>query len=251
MRLKLLIIALIPLFAARLHASETPTALAPREIMAFTGERSLRVTFVVFSTRDYTLRVIDNAGANEASRFPRVAMAMNSLGAAAGCNGGFFERYPFAPVGLMVADKTRTGTFDAKSWMKGLIVVRTTGLRLENAESFLDGPDITQLVQTGPWLVRAGQSEVLAGKPMMARRTFFCHGESDLWAIGISESCTLAELATALTSEPAKSVLPIQEALNLDGGPSTGLWAKTAAGEFSSPERWSVRNYLAIFPRAP
>ncbi len=232
------------------RSAEEPPLPTVREIVASAGDRRVRVTLVLFDSKDFVLRIVDNVASGEAAKYRRLASAMRSLDAVAGCNGGFFERHPFAPVGVMTSDGVRTGTLDPASWMKGLIVMRNDGPHLESTESFRDTPDIKQLLQSGPWLVRAGLAES-SNDPRMAPRTFIGRETGLRWALGLSEPCTLAELAAVLTSEPVAAALRLDQALNLDGGPSSGLWAKKREGEFSVPERWTVRNYVAVFPANP
>lgn len=244
--------ALLGLFLATVIVAASAAEirpLSPREILAGVGPRNVRLTLVVFSPREYSVRVIDNAAANDTARFPRLHLAMPALGAAAGCNGSFFNQHPFEPVGLMVGDGIRAGTFDPQSWMQGLMVVRHGRLGFEVAAEFQDGPAVTQAIQSGPWLVRSGQA-VANGDTRRAHRTFICRGADGRWALGAaSEPCTLGQLATALRSEEATAALDVQEALNFDGGPSTGLWVKGDHGDYSLPDQWAVRNYVALFPR--
>ena len=196
------------------------------------------------------MRVIDNAEANDSTRFLNLASAMESNGCVAGCNGGFFIRKPFAPVGGMISESRQTSVVDSSSWMKGLFVVQNGQPALMPTDSFQPKTDITDLLQSGTWLVRAGQSEIDSSRPQVARRTFICHDGKGVWAIGASERCTLLELATILKSPETTTILDIQEALNFDGGPSTGLWLKRDTGNFYLPEKWPVRNYIGISPRS-
>lgn len=245
-RLLLLGLLLVGSAAAESSPSSSPVL---QDVRVDLGDRSLRVSLVVFSSKDFLIRVIDNAAEGDKARFSTLAGAMEAAGCIAGCNGGFFERHPFSPVGLMTSDGQRAGRFDPDSWMKGLLVVRGNAATLESTETFKDSPDITQLIQTGPWLVRSSQSELDSSRTQMARRTFICRDDKGTWAIGASDPCTLHELAALLKSPGITAVLTVHEALNLDGGPSTGLWLKRSAGNFYLPERWPVRNYLGLSPR--
>ena len=242
---RLLVLCLLAFGSAA--ADESP-AVTVREVPVESAGRSLRVSLLVFPGKDFRIRVIDNAAGDDKARFQTVAEAMKSLGCLAGCNGGFFERKPFAPVGLMISHGQRSGRFDPESWMKGLLVVRGKVATLESTAAFTDTPDITELIQSGPWLVRAGQSETDNSRTQLAKRTFICHDSHGTWAIGASERCSLSELAAALRSAVVTTVLDIQFALNLDGGPSTGLWLRRSEGNYYLPERWPVRNYVGIVP---
>lgn len=248
---RLLALNLLLLGSAAADESKSSPAVAPQEVRIDSDGRELRVTLVVFPSKDFQVRVIDNAAAGDKSRFTTLADAMKAFNCVAGCNGGFFERHPFSPVGLMISDGQRSGRFDPASWMKGLLVVRRGNLAtLESAKSFEDSPGITDLIQTGPWLVQAGQSESDSSRTQLAKRTFICHNGQGIWAVGASDPCTLHELARLLKGPEISTVIDIQYALNFDGGPSTGLWVKGSPDNFYLQERWTVRNYVGIFPRA-
>ena len=220
------------------------------EVSVEQAARKIPVTLVVFAESKFAIRVIDNAGENDAAKFPTLAAAMESQGCVAGCNGGFFDRHPFSPVGGMISVGRRISPVDLNSWMKGLLVVRGGRPTLESSVAFKDTPDVTDLLQSGTWLVRAGLSESDSSRTQIARRTFVCHDGKGTWAIGASERCTLHELATILKSPEVSAVLDIKEALNFDGGPSTGLWLKQSPENFYLSEKWSVRNYIGLLPRS-
>jgi len=244
---RLVLLLVLPALTDWRSAIAAP-AIVKRDVSVESGDRSFRLSLLIFSAQDFQVRVFDNAAGNDKARFQTVAEAMESLGCLAGCNGGFFERKPFAPVGLMISHGQRSGRFDPESWMKGLLVVRGKVATLESTAAFTDTPDITELIQSGPWLVRAGQSETDNSRTQLAKRTFICHDSHGTWAIGASERCSLSELAAALRSAVVTTVLDIQFALNLDGGPSTGLWLRRSEGNYYLPERWPVRNYVGIVP---
>ena len=42
-------------------------------------------------------------------------------------------------------------------------------------------------------------------------------------------------------------MVKVSDALNLDGGPSTGLWVKDV--RFYQREKWTVQNYLGVVTR--
>jgi hypothetical protein len=245
---RLLLFSLLFLRLAASDEAASLPAITLREISAVMAGRSLRISLLIFPGKDFRIRVIDNAGENNQARFQTLAEAAESRGFLAGCNGGFFERQPFTPVGLMVSAGRRSGRYDPESWMNGLLIVRGVIASLESTSSFTDAPDVTELIQSGPWLVRAGQAETDNSRSQVAQRTFICHDAQGNWAIGASGRCTLAELAGALKSAAVTAVLDIHSALNFDGGPSTGLWLRRASDNFYLPERWPVRNYIGIYP---
>jgi len=212
--------------------------------------RKIAITLVIFSDRDFAVRIVDNAEPNHASKYLNLANAMESNGCVAGCNGGFFNRLPFVPVGGMISDGKRINSVDPTTWMKGLLVVRNGRQTLESSESYRDTPAVTELLQSGIWLVREGKPASDPDQTKAARRTFICHDGQGTWAIGASERCTFSELARALKSPEIMAVIVVQDALNFDGGPSTGLWLKRDPDNFYLAEKWAVRNFIGIAPRS-
>lgn len=215
------------------------------------SEKKIHISLAVFAEKQFDLRVISNAGINDNPRFESLEKAMSSLGCVAGCNGGFFNRHPFEPVGLLLTDGQSAGKFDPASWMSGLLVIRRDRISLEPANSYTSPPtDAVSVLQSGSWLVQDGHSEMTMDNRRLAPRTFICHDGHGLWAIGASEECTLHELATALRGSALIKILDVKYALNLDGGPSTGLWVKIKGGAIVYlREQWPVRDYVGIIPK--
>jgi uncharacterized protein YigE (DUF2233 family) len=237
-------------FALLLPAARAAEVVTVHEASVAVNGRTLHLTLAQFSAAQATFKVIDNAAAPDRAKYQRLPDAMRAADCLAGSNGGFFERQPFAPVGLLVADGAHSGALRTKSWINGLIVVRNGNPALERADAFVDSPAVTQALQAGPFLVRLGQPENDLDPTRMARRTFVCHDISGHWALGVSGLCTLAELAHALREPGVTDVLSVYSALNLDGGPSTGLWVRRGDQDFYAPEASIVQNYLGIVPRS-
>jgi hypothetical protein len=61
---------------------------------------------------------------------------------------------------------------------------------------------------------------------------------------------TLAQLARILATPGLAGDVKIQRALNMDGGSSSGFWFMGADGPFSIRELKTVRDYLAVVPKA-
>jgi len=246
-----LLLAVAGLMSTGGRAGEGKGAATPvvHTVHLTAGNREVGMTLVVFADKDFAVRVIDNPAEENRRRFPTLAGAMHVFDCVAGCNGSFFNQNPWAPVGLMISAGRRIGSCDRDSWMKGLLVVRGNRMALESSASFQDTPDITEAIQAGPWLVRNGTAETDNENRMLAKRTFICHDGRGLWAIGASDPCTLPELAQFLKCSEVTTILDIRDALNFDGGPSTGLWCRQEGGNVYLQERWTVRNYVGIVPR--
>ncbi len=208
-----------------------------------------RLDLVWFNAETHTFRVIDNGGSGQPI-FPDLVTAMKKNGALAGVNGGFFLQND-APSGLMVASGSETGKFGSGSLLSG--VVLSSGNRnpylLRRAEF---GPKYkpTDLIQAGPFLVDQGVTVRGLSPENSRRRTFVVHDGGKWFAIGLSDSFTLAELGEVLSTQGASS-RKIHRALNLDGGTSSGFYLNR--GERSEPIHVEpfkkVRNFVGIVPR--
>ncbi len=138
----------------------TPS-IALREVRVDSGGRSLQISLAVFSIKDFQIRVIDNAAEDDKPKFPTLADAMAVSDCVAGCNGGFFERQPFSPVGGMVSDGHLVSVIDRDSWMKGLLVVRSGQPELIPVDQV---QGIRHLARAG-WTIRNGQQSATDRAP--------------------------------------------------------------------------------------
>jgi uncharacterized protein YigE (DUF2233 family) len=207
---------------------------------------SAEVSVVVFDSQRYSLRVLDqpfpNAGGGA------INSLMRGTGAIAGVNGGFFHP-DFSTLGLMISDGRKTGQFTRTHLITGSFVFISQEPYLIWNHEFLGESGVAQMLQAGPRLVDNGHPVSSLNRTKSATRTFVANDGGRMWAVGVIRSTTLADLGSLLSS----SVIPgvsVQRALNLDGGGSSALYARTADGREVSRPGWStVRNYLAVVPR--
>ena len=173
--------------------------------------------------------------------------------AVAVCNGGYFDVGKREPSGLEIAGGVRSGTAVNRGEYGGSLVVRDGKTELVWDTEFRDDPKITEMVQCSPWLVSDGKpwSPPSDGKPEPKNtRTFILTNGAGLWAIGTAQNVGLMELARLLAAPGTIPEFSVKRALNLDGGPSTGLWFRTADGrENLDKPGWIVRNGIAVLPR--
>lgn len=216
-----------------------------RQSVVVAGE-SVRLDIIRFDSRNYRLRVIDQPDPNAGGR--AIAALMRSQGAAAGINGGFFTP-TFQPMGLVIAHGRRTGSLTRTSLISGAILQTASRPRLIWNSEFQGTQGVTDLLQAGPRLVHDQRPISGLDASKKRPRSFIATDGGTGWAIGTTDSCSLATLATLLATPGSLPGLTIHRALNLDGGRSTALWFRTADGRESSSPSWStVRNYLAIVP---
>jgi len=174
-----------------------------------------------------------------------------SLGAIAICNGGYFDPPKFAAAGLQISSGLTRGAFIKGLPFGGGFMV-TDGKPAIYIDTTFPGLDkASSLIQSCPILVDNGLPiDEKKGGPV-ARRTFLITDQADNWVIGISSGIGLTELANLLTTPGVFTSLKVTRALNLDGGPSTGLWCRDASGvEHYSKEGWPVPNAIIIKPKS-
>lgn len=210
------------------------------------GGRTIAAQYVLFDSRSYSLQVIDQP--QDWSGGGKISECMRSANAIAGVNGGFFTPQ-FAPMGLMIADGRKTGTWQQNKLLSGAVVVHHHPQLLWNAE--VQGASQAQhLLQAGPRLVDAGRAVPNLERSKHTTRTFIATDGAHRWIIGIAQNTSLGELADVLSATTFPNGFRIHRALNLDGGHSSALYYRTADGHEHSDPGWStVRNYLGIVPR--
>ena len=221
---------------------------AGASLLKFTveGEESADFQVVRFNAERCTLRIVDQPARSSAVS---LGTAMKRLNAIAGVNGGFFSP-EFAPLGLVVSQGTRAGAWQRSSLLGGVVVVRKGRLMLLWRDEFKESPGITELLQTGPRLVNHGTAVTGLESGRSRPRSFIGTDNSGHWFIGIAQYTSLAHLAQMLATAGLIPGLEIDRALNFDGGKSTGLWLRTAAGDvLYDAEISTVRNFVALMPR--
>ncbi|MCB1277501.1 phosphodiester glycosidase family protein [Prosthecobacter sp.] len=219
-------------------------------VKQISGPAKAEIRLVVFDEKQCRLRVVVNSDRKTALSLDELGLAENAL---AVCNGGYFHAGgDFGPAGLEIAGGVRQDKFTAGPWVGGLMVKQdNASLVWEN--EFRDSPDITEFLQCSPWLISEGR--VWPAPPSKEpeqrnHRTFIITDTEGRWAIGTCKRTGLLELAHILITPGIISELKVTRALNLDGGPSTGLWCRSADGrtQFEKPG-WDVRNVIAVVPR--
>ncbi len=214
------------------------------------GLAKAEIRLVLFEEKQCELHVVANGN-------PKTAWSLDEIGhakkALAVCNGGYFNPSGgFGPVGLEIAEGIRAEKFIAGQWVGGLMVKQRKASLVWSNE-FQDAPDISEFVQCSPWLVSEGRVwPVPPSKEPEQRnhRTFILTDGAGRWAIGTCKRTGLLELARILVTPGIITEMKVNRALNLDGGPSTGLWCRSESGavQFEKPG-WAVRNAIVIAPK--
>lgn len=217
-------------------------------VKKFTGPGKLEMKLVIFDDRHCQFRVVANADAKTARSLKEIGQVQKAL---AVCNGGYFHvGGNFGPSGLEIADGKRTDVFSVGDLI-GALMVRQGKASLVWGNEFRDSADITQFLQCSPWLVSEGKVVPLPpGEDPRNHRTFILTDGEGRWAIGICNGVGLLELARLLNTPGILPEIKVRRVLNLDGGPSTGLWCRGAKDvAFYEKPVWPVRNMIVVEPR--
>lgn len=222
------------------------SSLVQVQFLAQKNNSQARLTLACFEASDFELIVIDNGRNLSRPRYPSLAKALVARGCAAGINGSFFSRSHGLPKGLVVADGEWIESFDPQALLDASLVVREGRLGLEVMDQVPMDEKVTQLVQSNPWLVRRREVASLSGS-QRALRTFVATDGGSRWILGHARYCTLAELAEILACVEFQKVYPVRDALNLDGGVSSGIWIRKGKGEpFYLREGSTVMNFIGV-----
>jgi hypothetical protein len=214
------------------------------------------ITFegVAFDARSHRLVVADQA-AGPGTEFLDAASAARSRGGLAAINAGFFTPEG-APLGLVVSQGVALGAWNSASslgsglWREDargqMALVRREALGRSAAGNS------KELIQAGPLLRENGRLVTGLESTKLSLRTLILHDGGTRWWIGRGSPCSLADLGNALAAgNPAG--WPVVDALNLDGGRSSDLWASSAiaGGPLVRRTPWNraVRNFLILIPR--
>lgn len=205
--------------------------------------KSVAVSGVSFSTREHRLEVADFAPPAQ----KKLADAAREAGALAGCNASYFHE-DFRPLGLVISGgKTIHGQERARL-LSGILAVRGGRIELVRSPAFRPGSDVSAAIQAGPWLVEDGAGIAGLDNVKRARRTIVATDGRGRWALLATSPVTLADAAGLLAGGLAIPDWEVRDALNLDGGSSTALWAAGSPGMLI-PEYGYVRNFLLVFPK--
>ncbi len=211
--------------------------------------RSVQLTLVAFSTKDYGLKVIDQGSNQKQRKYSNLKAAMQAVSARAGVNGGFYGR-DFRPLGLVVSDSRQIHPLRKSSSggiTSGIIWFGTGGIHIERYQSFSSSSGVEQALQTGPMLVWQGRGVSGLSDSNWRPRTFVLTDWKGKWMLGVSSAVTLNVLSKLLNDPKVIHEFTTNRAINLDGGRSTGLYVGKESGEnLYRSEISQVRNFLGI-----
>ncbi len=257
--LPLILLAFIPVSSVRAadwkhlndkdrHETNADVAYVSRTLQRTSDKRQVTLQLVFFTSPKYEIKVIDQ-GVGPLPRYPSTSAAATQNGCLAATNGGFFHP-GFRPAGLMISEGKRIHRFEKANLLAGVLYCDADGIYLIRRSAFKDHPNITALIQSGPYLVENGKSTRGLSKSQERRRTFICTDWRGNWALGVSSQISLATLGEILSDKDAIQEWQVNRALNLDGGSSSALYYdREGQPDVSIPNWKRVRNLIGIAPR--
>lgn len=257
MRLRLFVrwCALSALLAACIHdsptrrAAQAPAEASPPglELVAstpptrFNPGGDARLVAVRAEPAQVSVKVVASHGARES--WPTSAQVGAREQALAVINGGYFDRQNH-PLGLVIADGTKVNPLHKADW--GVFYVRDGEPHLVHTRDFRGERGVTQALQCGPRLVTGGHPTKLKPSLSEPRSAVGLDEQGRIVFAAVSPGLPLSAFAALLAAPTSEGGLALTEALNLDGGPSTQLWA----GGVKVPGAYGMPTHLVLTARA-
>lgn len=204
----------------------------------------MKLTILRVGWEKFQVRILDSRDHGvdrmEIKALTRKAQAL------AGINGGFFLP-GFRPLGLLVVDGKEANPLRKADW--GIFLVQDHLPRIIHTTEYQNGRNISQALQVGPRLVVNGRE--LQMKKQFARRS----------ALGVTLKNQVILLTTEDTDVYAQDLarifhlpesqggLECRDAMALDGGPSSQMYAEYKDLKIDIPGGWGVPNGVGVFKR--
>lgn len=223
-------------------SSAAPPAGGPitPEITTVQGDDAFRLHVFTIPLAGARISIVDVGMGRD------VAGARARAGASLVVNAGFFDAAQ-KPEGLVIAEGEVLSPHSA-SLGGGVLSVAGGQAALFAAEGYAPAPGVSFAVQARPRLVVGGKAAIRRDDGKAAERTALCvrdEGRTLEVVVARGEAPgvgpTLALLADMLESRGCR------EALNLDGGPSTGAAWREGEGARDLPPRGPVRQAIVVW----
>ncbi len=220
-----------------------PEGVEFQRITLATGSQKAELHLVSFRTAKHRLAVLDDASGDAS-----MASAAESAGAVAAVNGGYFHP-DRRPLGLVMSAGERLHAYEKAKLLSGIVLAGKDRASIVRAAQYKPAKWITDALQAGPFLIEGGKAVVgLNEKRAAARTVVLTTKGTGRAALVVCKWVTLAEMAQILALPDLVPAGAVSQALNLDGGSSTGMWVRQTGDAFHMREGRDVRNYLAVIP---
>jgi len=218
--------------SGKIHASELLLNDAATEV---------EMQIIYFAPRDVRFQVALNLD----GKIEGVRNAVDATAGIAGINGGYFES-DLRPLGLLVSEGRTIHSVQRAKLLSGVFLVKQGRPEIIRIQALTSIKGIETAIQCGPFLVERGQPVPGLNADRIAARTFVFSCGPGCWGFGICRSATLAATGEIIAKAELIRDRHVIQALNLDGGSSTALYAKFDNREIYSEGRSIVSNYMII-----
>ena len=182
--------------------------------------------YFVFSTKDHTLRVIDQGSG--ARRYKNLESAMRANGCVAGMSGVDFGRNG-KPPGLLIAAGLVRGRADPKAAEAAATLYAEKGqIRLVRSSVFnAKAPPLPrEVIQTGPYLIEGGKLASDLDGGSFTRRSVIATDGKGKWLIAYTPPTSQVQLATVLSLPSSLENFNIVSAVEVAQGSLAAMWCR-------------------------
>ncbi len=166
-----------------------------------------------------------------------------------GINGGFFSP-ELESLGLRISDGEQLSRLKKTPWW-GIFLIENGVAKILAADQYHARESIDFAIQCGPRLLVNGRIPKL--RPGVANRSVLGIRRDGQVIIAATQNIYLSteELAKIFQRSEEKDGLACRQALNLDGGSSTQLYAKVDNFQLSLTSFMPVADVVVVLPRSP
>lgn len=189
------------------------------------------------------LRVLAAGGPTVRREVSTIARSLEDVVA---INGSFFDEKNRA-MGMVVDQGRTLSRRRLKAWSALVVDKRRADIRSGKDLSPDDPPHV--VIQGQPRLVQGGR--IVKLKPQVARRTAVCAEDRYVTFVVATQPVDATALARFLARPLGRGGLACEDALNLDGGPSTQLFARLGDLSVNVAGGDGVPNALVAVPGLP
>ncbi len=209
------------------------------------GERN-RTTIHAFQIDPKKLTIDVAVAADEQSGMTAREMA-RMTGALVAINGGFFTPQ-HTSIGLIIKEGKTINPLHKTSWWS-IFALTGTKPRIISPRDFKKSDETTTALQVGPRLAIDGKMPKL--KEGLAARSAVGIDRNGTVVIAMStgNGISLKEMARRMSASRFQGGLECPNAMALDGGSSSQLYAKSGSFDLSLPNMARVTNGLIVLPR--
>jgi len=214
----------------------------------YRGEGVVGVSAVIIDTTQVRFSIVDQHDKNKDSAFDFISLA-KQYDVPIMLNGGYFD-LAFRPVGLTVRDGVEFKGISDQSPLSGVILTDDTGrIEIIRRSQYVVETNHREAIQAGPFLIDpGGKPGIYSDDLKRAKRSAIGLTTNGHIVLLTTSPCTLFELSQLLYSDPAAiGVSAFDRVLNLDGGPSSGLYLE--GQDLSWPSDDPVPNAIAVWPK--